>query len=346
MNPNPILNSMKEALYYNKLPEKKVKCLLCPHNCLIKEGTRGICGVRINQNGILYSEVYGRPVAMNIDPVEKKPLYHFYPGQQVLSIGTLGCNLKCSFCQNSEISQLTGNDQSLSVERSLDEIILPAMQKQKNIGLAYTYNEPVIFYEYMSDLAREIHKRGMKNVMISNGFINPEPLSQLLGLIDAFNIDLKSFEDDFYKKQTKSRLGPVLETIKTIYNNGNHLELTFLVIPGLNDDMDVFDAMLDWIIKYTSKRTVLHISRYFPHYQMNRPPTPFKTIENLYYHAKKKLDFVYPGNTPETKAQDTYCQVCKTLLLKRSGYYTKNEGLDSNGECIKCHEKVINYISL
>ncbi len=337
---------MKEALYYKKLPENRTACLLCPHNCVIRDGQRGICSVRINQGGSLYTEVYGRPVAINSDPIEKKPIYHFYPGYQVLSIGTLGCNLKCSFCQNCEISQAKMEDQSLERERRIDEIVLLALEKQKNIGLAYTYNEPVIFYEYMTDLAIMMHKKGLKNVMVSNGFINPEPLSQLLSLIDAFNIDLKSFENDFYKKYTASKLDPVLNTIKTIFNNGNHLELTFLVIPGLNDDMDIFEKMVDWIANETSRKTVLHISRYFPHYHLNLPPTPLKTIDSLYYRARKKLEFVYIGNAKDNKAQDTYCPVCQTLLLKRSGYYTINEGLDKQGSCIKCNERVINYMTL
>jgi pyruvate formate lyase activating enzyme len=337
---------MKEASFYTRLPENRISCSLCPHNCIIHENQRGSCGVRINKSGVLYSEVYGKPIAINTDPVEKKPLYHFYPGQQVLSIGTLGCNLKCSFCQNCEISQATGEDQSLELEKNLNEIILPALEKQKNIGLAFTYNEPIVFYEYMTDLAVEIHKKGMKNIMVSNGYINSEPLHQLLKLIDAFNIDLKSFENDFYKKFTKSTLDPVLNTIKTIFNSGNHLELTFLVIPGLNDNAEIFEEMIDWIVKETSRKTVLHISRYFPRYHMDLPPTPVKILEGLYHRAKRKLDFVYLGNTPETKAQNTYCNVCQNLLIKRSGYYTIIEGLDKQGCCLKCQEKIIKNMKL
>jgi len=335
---------MKEALYYSKLSDLRVLCALCPHNCIIGNGERGICGVRLNTEGVLYSQVYGRPVAMNTDPIEKKPLYHFFPGHQVLSLGTRGCNMKCSFCQNCEISQFNREDQSLTMEKSLDEIIFQALEKQKNIGLAFTYNEPVIFYEYMCDLALEIHKKGMKNLMVTNGYINPEPLLQLTNLIDGFNIDLKSFENDFYRKFTKTKMEPVLQTIKTVYNSGKHLELTFLVIPGLNDDPVVFDEMVNWIANETSKRTVLHISRYFPHYQMEIPPTPFKTLESLYFRARKRLDYVYLGNAPETKCQDTFCPVCKTRLLKRTGYYTINEALDSKGNCIRCGEKVVHNI--
>jgi len=336
---------MKEASFYTSISRNRTACALCPHNCIITEGQRGICGVRINKKGVLFTEVYGRPVSINSDPIEKKPLYHFYPGHQILSIGTLGCNLKCNFCQNCEISQASGADQSFTPKKSLDEILLLVEEKQKNIGLAYTYNEPIIFYEYMTDLAINVHKKGLKNVMVSNGFINQEPLFHLLNLIDAFNIDLKSFENEFYKKYTHSNIEPVLNSIKTIFNSGKHLELTFLVIPGLNDNQEVFDEMTDWIVKETSNKTVLHISRYFPRYQMHLPPTPFKTMEALYHRARKKLDFVYVGNTPETIGQDSYCPVCQSILLKRKGYYTTNDGLDKLGSCIKCHEKVIKYMT-
>jgi pyruvate formate lyase activating enzyme len=337
---------MKEASFYSTGEQKKTNCALCPHNCIIHDGKRGKCGIRINKQGILYSEVYGRPVAINTDPIEKKPLYHFYPGYQVLSIGTLGCNMKCSFCQNCEISQATGEDQSYEYSKSINEIILSALEKQRNIGLAYTYNEPIIYYEYMTDLAIEIHKKGMKNVMVTNGFINPEPLSQLLNHIDAFNIDLKSFDDEFYVKYTRSNLKPVLNTIKTVYSSGKHLELTFLVISGLNDNFEVFEEMIGWIVKETSRKTVLHISRYFPRYQLKIPSTPIKILEGLYHRAKKKLDYVYLGNVAEINGQDTFCPVCQNLLLHRSGYYTKNEGLDEQGNCAKCSEKVITYMSL
>lgn len=334
---------MREASFFSQLSENAVRCELCPHNCIIKDGFRGICGVRINKSGKLFSEVYGRPVAIQTDPIEKKPLYHFYPGSQILSIGTMGCNLKCSFCQNCEISQIGAENQSFGYPRTINEIILMAKEKQKNIGLAYTYNEPIIYYEYMTDLAFEIHKIGMKNVMVSNGFINPEPLSRLLNIIDAFNIDLKSFSNDFYRKNTGSSLDPVLNTIKMIHDRGRHLELTFLVIPGLNDDAEVFDEMINWIVTNTGKKTVFHISRYFPHYKMNTPPTPYKTLERLFFKAKEKLDFVYLGNVAEAGSHDTICPVCNALLIKRNGYYSKIEGLDNQGRCAGCKEEIINF---
>jgi len=337
---------MKEALYYRSIGNKKVRCELCPHNCTILPGNSGICLVRKNVDGKLISEVYGRPVSIHSDPVEKKPLYHFYPGYQVVSIGTFGCNLKCEFCQNSEISQKHITDNLLSDERSLEEIIELAMLKQRNIGLAYTYNEPIVFYEYMMDLAVIIKSRGMKNIMVSNGYINPEPLGELLKVIDAFNIDLKSINNDFYRKYTKSSLNPVLETISTIAQSGKHLELTFLAIPGLNDDFEELIRIIDWIVNHCGNSVVLHISRYFPAYKMNIAPTPLKTLESLYSIAKRKLNYVYLGNVQDSDEQNTLCPSCKKLMISRSGYYSTLEGLDSTGRCKYCGELIIKHISV
>lgn len=332
---------MKEALYYKKLKNSGVICCLCPHNCRINEGKRGICRVRKNINGELYTEVYGKVVAMNVDPVEKKPLFHFYPGMQVLSIGTVGCNLKCSFCQNCEISQAGVSEHPIIPEISHEQMIRIAMEKTKNIGIAFTYNEPVIYFEYMIDLARKFKEKGMKTIMVSNGFINPEPLADLLECIDAFNIDLKAFNEAFYKIHTHSELGPVLNTIKSISKRGKHLEITFLVIPGLNDDPVEFNRMVQWIESETGPKTVLHISRYFPRYKMTLPPTPFKTLETFYHMARKRLFHVYTGNVSETTGQHTVCPNCKSILITRKAYYTFAEGISKDGHCLKCNEKVI-----
>jgi pyruvate formate lyase activating enzyme len=337
---------MHEASYYTRLSDQRTSCLLCPHNCIIHPGKKGICKARVNKNGVLYSEVFGRPVAMNTDPIEKKPLYHFYPGHQILSIGTNGCNLTCIFCQNSEISQHSPVVSRIDPDIRADEIISMAQLKQKNIGLAYTYNEPTVFFEYMVNLGAEIKNAGLKNVMVSNGFINEEPLNQLLKIIDAFNIDLKSFNNEFYKKYTGSGLNPVLNTIKAIFKSGNHLELTFLVIPGVNDSPEEFDQMVDWIVNETGMDTVLHISRYFPQFQMSIPPTSFKKMELLFHIAKSKLNYVYLGNVSESNSQNTFCPSCKSLLLKRNGFYTSNEGLDRNGLCQKCQSQIIKYMTI
>ena len=335
---------MKEALFYNRLKDQNLRCVLCPHNCHISESQRGICNVRINIKGRLFSEVYDRPVAIHTDPVEKKPLYHFYPGSHVVSIGTLGCNLKCSFCQNCDISQASPDDKAFGSLHPVKEILELAKEKPNNIGLAFTYNEPVVYYEYMTDLAEQVHLSGMKNIMVSNGFINREPLVRLLELIDAFNIDLKSFSPEFYKKHTKSKLEPVLETIKTIHQSGKHVELTFLVIPGLNDHMDDFNRMLDWIVSETGKSTILHISRYFPNYLMDIPPTPLKVMEGLFNLACKKLDFVYMGNVQGDLGRNTFCPGCNQLLIKRNGYVTLNAGLDAYGKCSNCGLLVVSFL--
>jgi pyruvate formate lyase activating enzyme len=332
---------MKEACYYSILDNNMVRCELCPHYCIIANDKSGICKVRKNLAGKLESMVYGRPVSIHSDPVEKKPLYHFFPGHQVLSIGTLGCNLKCKFCQNFEISQISSADVDIVKEIPIEEIIDRAILKQRNIGLAYTYNEPVVYFEYMLDLAKLIKSRGMKNIMVSNGYINSEPLKELLEIIDAFNIDIKSFNNDFYRTFTKSSLEPVLNSISTIAKSDKHLELTFLAIPGLNDDIEEFKKMTDWIVEICGRRTVLHISRYFPKYQMSIPPTPSKTLDHLYVIAKKKLDFVYMGNIQDFEGNDTICPACGKTVISRNGYYTTIDGLSSTGKCKNCEEVIL-----
>ena len=334
---------MKEALHYVKMVNNKVQCKLCPHNCIIVNGKPGICLVRKNFDGILYTMVYGRPAAMHTDPIEKKPLYHFFPGSKILSIGTFGCNLKCSFCQNCEISQVFPESVMVSGEKPVQEIVNEVLIDPYTIGLAYTYNEPLMFFEYMMDLARAIKKNKLKNVMVSNGFINQEPLGELLEVIDAFNIDLKSFNNYFYTTQTKSFLPPVLDTISAIIKRGRHLELTFLAIPGLNDSRDEFEKMTDWILENCGRKTILHISKYFPAYHLDAPPTPLKLLEDLYAIAKKKLDFVYIGNTGTSIGRDTICPVCGNILISRSGYIAGTIGLSASGNCLKCDEHILTY---
>jgi len=334
----------REAFFYRRIENNKVICDLCPHNCIISDNHSGICRVRKNTGGTLVSEVYGRPVSIHSDPVEKKPLYHFYPGHLVLSLGTFGCNLKCDFCQNCEISQASCTKDEVAEEKNLEEIIMAALIRKRNIGLAYTYNEPVVFYEYMYDLGKIIKEKGLKNIMVTNGYINPGPLIKILEVIDAFNIDLKAFSDQFYKKFTKSSLNPVLDTIASIAGSGKHLELTFLVIPNLNDDFRDFEKMLKWIVENCGKKTVLHLSRYFPAHRMTIPPTPVKILENLYNLARKQLDFVYIGNVQGSNSNSTLCPSCGKLLISRNGYHTTFKDLDFNGKCKNCKEQVINYI--
>lgn len=328
---------MKKALFYRS-DGKNVNCFLCPHNCILKEGDYGVCSMRRNIGGELYTMNYGIASAVNLDPVEKKPMYHFYPGSKILSVGSIGCNLKCRYCQNYTIAQvkfeeISGYTEGLSPEGIAGEA--ERLKNRGNIGVAYTYNEPVIWYEFMYDISQIIKARGMKNIMVSNGFINPEPLEKLLGVIDAFSIDLKGFTDEFYKKITGSRLEPVKRTLERIAKSERHLEIEYLVIPGHNDDKKEFSEMLEWYVNSLGKDVPLHINRYFPMYKMKEPATPMKTLEELYEMALKKLDYVYLGNVESDLGSDTLCPHCGNLIVKRSGYFSESLG-SKNGKCKKC----------
>jgi len=330
----------KEALFYEAAGDK-VRCLLCPHQCMIKEGGTGICHVRRHEKGKLYTDIYGKLSAINFDPIEKKPLYHFFPGSVILSIGTVGCNMHCKFCQNWQISQAPAKRFSFHEQYSIEDILQMARSGKQNIGVAYTYNEPVIWIEYVLDVARQIRSAGMKNVMVSNGFIAPAPLDELLTCIDAFNVDLKSFSDDFYRNITGARLEPVLSSLKKIALSGRHLEITNLVIPGYNDNEEEFLAMVKWIAGELGKETVLHLSRYHPMYQMEQEATSSDALLKLAETAGKYLLYVYVGNIGLRDYQDTKCPNCNTIVIKRSGYHTEMKNLDENGCCMRCHKKII-----
>ncbi len=327
---------MHEALYYSKLENKKVRCELCPWNCELLPQQTGICKVRTNDNGKLFSLVYNKVAAFGIDPIEKKPLYHFYPGKNILSIGEVGCNLQCSFCQNHRISQCFASDFKGFQKKSSKKIVKEALKTWNNIGIAYTYNEPFTFYEFVLDTAKSAQQNGLKNVVVSNGYINQKPLDELLPYIDAFNIDLKAFSETFYRNHTKGKLEPVLQSIKTIAQNKVHLEITNLIIPDLNDDEEEFTALVKWIAAVTGDKTPLHLSRYFPQHKMQHPPTPIKKLEMLYEIAKKHLQYVYIGNVSEEKRSSTFCSNCGELLIERRHFQTKSKMLDESGKCKKC----------
>ena len=281
----------KEALFYEKLNGREVKCLLCPQTCRIVEGKTGFCRVRKNIDGKLYSLIYGQISSIALDPIEKKPLYHYHPKEFILSIGTKGCNLACGFCQNFSISQgLNVPTQEITCE----EIITKAKNCQ-SFGIAYTYNEPLIWYEFVLDTAKLARREGLKNVLVTNGFINPEPLRKILPFIDAMNIDLKSIEDDFYRNTCKGFLAAVLETIKKA-KQFCHVELTNLIIPTLNDSEGNFEKLVDWIYNNLGEDTPLHFSRYFPCHKFDIPPTPPVTLQKARDIAAAKLKYVYLGN--------------------------------------------------
>lgn len=335
---------MKKALYYKMLENGIVKCQLCPHYCLINDNEHGLCNVRINRKGDLYSEFFEKVTAVGLDPIEKKPLYHFYPGTKILSVGSLGCNMKCLFCQNYRISQVTPENSEQTSSFSVNAIIRLATQKAENIGIAFTYNEPGTFYEYMINVAMLAQPIGLKTVMVTNGYINREPLEEIIPFIDAFNVDLKAFSESFYKSLTNSRLAPVKKTISRIALANKHLEITNLVIPGMNDNYAEFEEMARWIAGETGERTVFHISRYFPNYQIKIESTPINILLDLYEIAKKHLKYVYLGNVFDIARDTTYCDKCNSTLIVREPGKTTITGLDKQGNCTKCGNHVLDHV--
>jgi pyruvate formate lyase activating enzyme len=319
----------------------KVRCTLCQHRCLIGNGKFGICRVRRNIGGTLFAETYGQLSAVHLDPIEKKPLYHFYPGRQILSVGSVGCNLHCSFCQNCDISQVGVMEFDALKEYSVDRLVKEMQLIRGNLGIAFTYNEPAVFFEYMYDVAKATHGMGYKNVMITNGFIEEEPLQNILPFMDAFNVDLKAFTDDFYRKQTHSHLEPVKETLKRLRKENKHLEITNLIIPGLNDSEEEFTSMINWICDELGDQTILHLSRYFPRYQMTKPSTSDSILVRCFEIAHAKLSYVYLGNTNHLQGQNTYCSRCKALIIKRNGYVIDASGITKDGTCNQCGNSVV-----
>jgi pyruvate formate lyase activating enzyme len=335
---------MRDALFFRKIGDGKVQCLLCPHLCTLSEGEAGKCGVRRNVNANLVTEIYGKLSAIHYDPIEKKPLYHFHPGNIILSIGSIGCNLSCSFCQNCNISQADVSGFPWLKDHSPDEIVQMAAGHDSNLGIAFTYNEPTVSFEYMLEVARLAKGIGMKTAMISNGFINADPLLELLPFMDAFNIDLKAFREEFYKIHTGARLAPVLDTLMVLKEAGKHIEITNLIIPGLNDDPEVFSEMIDWISKELGVYTVLHLSRYFPNHELTIDPTPLETLRELFALASRKLHYVYLGNVASYKGQQTRCAECGELLIDRAGYHTEVRSITPDTKCKKCGSPVQNLI--
>jgi pyruvate formate lyase activating enzyme len=334
---------MKKALYYKTLEDGIVKCKLCPHNCLIEDNEHGFCNVRINKAGDLYSELFEKVTPIGLDPIEKKPLYHFYPGTKILSVGSLGCTMKCLFCQNYRISQATTLNIDDTKLFSVQSIVKVATEQVNNIGIAFTYNEPGTFYEYMISVAKLAKPAGLKTVMVTNGYINREPLEELIPFIDAFNVDLKAFSESFYKLISQARLEPVKKTISRIALSQKHLEITNMVIPGMNDNYAEFEEMVRWIAGETGNRTVLHISRYFPDFQMKIASTPINLLLDLYEIAKKHLKYVYLGNVFDSVRDTTYCDKCNSTLIIREPGKVSITGLDIQGNCTKCGNHILDH---
>ncbi len=285
-----------ECRYYTKLKDGAVECQLCPHHCRIVNGKTGVCRSRRNEDGVLVSEVYGKPCSLAIDPIEKKPLYHFHPGTQCLSIACTGCNFRCLNCQNHEISQVSPDDVN-HYELSPDEVVA-LCRKHHCPGIAYTYTEPLTYIEYVTDTARLAHENGLWNILVTAGYVCQEPLKDLLPYLDAANIDLKSFSDSIYQRISGGHLKPVLDTILAMYDAGVWVELTNLVIPGVNDDMQMIRQMCLWLVNNGFADNPLHFSRFFPRFKMeNIPPTPIHTLQEAKRIAEEEgIRHVYLGN--------------------------------------------------
>lgn len=325
-------NIEMEASYYEPRENGKVKCLLCPNFCVIADGKRGTCMVRSNRGGTLYADGYGEVVSLAIDPIEKKPLYHFYPSKSILSTGPNGCNFRCGFCQNSEISQGKVFTRFVSPE---DMAGLAA--NDGSFGIAYTYTEPFIWFEYIRDTGKLVHERGLVNVLVSNGYVNEEPLRELLPIVDAMNIDIKSMRPDFYTKVCGGKLEDVLRTVE-IASDFCHIEITNLIIPNYNDTDEDFEKLTDWI--YSVNQSIpLHFSRYFPHYKFTEPQTPAETIRRAFEIAKSKLNYVYIGNIAMEGTSNTMCPICGNTLVERSYYRVRVCGIE-NGVCSSCGSPV------
>ncbi|GAV23861.1 AmmeMemoRadiSam system radical SAM enzyme [Carboxydothermus pertinax] len=326
---------MKEALFYETLGNFFVQCHLCPHQCRIANGKAGRCRVRKNIEGKLYSLNYGLVTAVNLDPIEKKPLYHFYPGSQILSLGTFGCNFQCGFCQNYEIAHLAINGDELLPEDLVK--FTQRYQREGMIGVAYTYSEPAVWYEYIFASAPLLKKLGFKTVLVTNGFINKEPLEKLLPFIDALNIDLKGITEEYYHQVCQGSLTPVLEVIKTSVMYGVHVEITTLLVPGLNDTYEQIEELASFLANLNPD-IPLHFSRYFPRYKFNLPPTPVESLMRAQKLARKYLNYVYLGNLPEI-FNDTFCPNCGALLIRRNYFEVDTSGLLEN-TCRQCKNKV------
>jgi pyruvate formate lyase activating enzyme len=330
---------MLKALYQEKLSGNTVRCLICPHNCTVHEGKYGQCRTRVNDHGELYSTAYGAPCSLSVDPIEKKPLFHFYPGSGIFSLATFGCNLHCLNCQNWQISQSSPSE---SDHYSLmpEEVVEQAIHSGTH-SIAFTYTEPTVFYEYVLDIAKIAHERGLQTVLVSNGYINERPLLNLCPYINAANIDLKCFNDTVYRKLTGGGLKPVLKTLKRLRENGIWLEITNLLIPTWSDDTEVIRAMCNWLTDNGFADNPLHFSRFFPTYKLtNLPPTP----EALLIKAKEiaedvGMKYVYIGNLPQLHGENTYCPKCKKMLVERIGYGVKNNFIH-NDLCSFCGEPI------
>ena len=335
------VEELHEAKFYEKLSGGRIQCNLCPNRCILAPGQRGICKVRENRDGKLYSLVYGKPISINVDPIEKKPFYHFLPTTRAYSLSTVGCNLSCKFCQNWNISQRFPEDVN-PMEKSPEEVVQEALDAEAET-IAFTYNEPTVWYEYMYDIAKLAKERDLKTVMISAGYINPEPFNELLEVLDAVRIDLKGFTEEYYQEIVGGKLEPVLESLKIAYQSGTWLEIINLIVPGKNDSDSEIRAMCQWIKDNLSEDVPLHFLRFHPDYKMkNLPSTPIETLKKAREIAQEVgLNYVYAGNVPEyIEGNTTFCPDNGESLIIRKGFFVTENKVDENGQNPICPSKI------
>ena len=332
---------MKEAMLYSPLEDGKVQCILCNHRCIISSSKRGLCGVRENREGKLYTLVYGRAISLNVDPIEKKPIFHLFPGSTSFSIATVGCNFRCLQCQNHEISQMSrGEDGRIEGSEVSPSKIVSLTKQYRCQSISYTYTEPTIYFEYAFEIARQAHQGGIKNIFVTNGYMTEEALKTIQPYLDAANVDLKSFREEFYKEVCGAKLKPVLENLKQMRQMGIWVEITTLIIPTLNDSDQEFEEIAQFIVSL-GREVPWHISAFYPTYKMlNLPRTPVSAL-----HRARKiginagLRYVYCGNIPGEEGEDTFCPQCGRRVIERVGFrVAKNDVV--NGACRHCHEKI------
>jgi pyruvate formate lyase activating enzyme len=328
---------MKEAYLYETLEEDKVRCRLCNHRCLIKPGARGICGVRENRSGTLESLVYGQLIAGNCDPIEKKPLFHFLPGTSSYSIATVGCNFRCLFCQNADISQMPVDQNRILGDRVGPEDIVRAALRTGASSISYTYTEPTVYFETALDTARVAAKEGLKNVFVTNGYMTKAALDEIHPDLHAANVDLKAFSDRFYREQCGARLDPVLRTIKTMKKMGIWVEVTTLLIPGLNDTVSELEQIAEFLVS-VDPYLPWHVSRFHPTYRLtNTHATPAKSVRNaIHIGYDKGLKYVYTGNIMGDEGENTVCHQCGEPLIDRTGFCVTRNRLKDH-RCPECN---------
>lgn len=327
---------MKEAYLYEKEAKGKVRCLLCNHRCLIADGKKGLCGVRENNDGTLYSLVYEKLISAHVDPIEKKPFFHFLPGSKAFSIATVGCNFRCLHCQNHEISQLPHDRENISGERVSGAEIVSMALKYKCASISYTYTEPTIFFEYAYDTAKLAHKEGLKNNFVTNGYMTAEALDMIAPYLDGANVDLKSFSEEFYKTVCGAKLKPVLENIKKMKDLGIWVEVTTLIIPTLNDSEEEWRGIARFILS-VSPEIPWHVSAFYPTYRMlDKPRTSAEIIRQAReIGLEEGLRYVYSGNIPGEEGENTSCYHCNKVLIRRWGYEIAENSV-TKGQCPHC----------